>query len=325
MCATCGCGDVHQHGEDHEHQLQHEHGHAHPHDHDHEHGHAHPHDHDHEHGHAHPHDHDHEHGHAHPHDHDHARDHAYRPDRGEPRQGAPRTVTLEADLLAKNNLLAARNRAWLERHDIAALNLMGAPGAGKTTLLERTVRELAPAARIAVIEGDQATEADALRIRAAGSDALQINTGAGCHLDAAMIEGALDQLAPRDSSLLFIENVGNLVCPAMFDLGEARRVVVSAVTEGEDKPLKYPHMFRAADVLVLTKIDLLEVLEMDLARCVEIARQVNPRLEVFALSARTGAGLAEWCRWLKLLPRARRGGVGPAVTTGDAAGTVVEP
>jgi hydrogenase nickel incorporation protein HypB len=210
-----------------------------------------------------------------------------------PRQ-TPRTVRLEQDVLAKNDRLAVRNRAWLDERGVVALNLMSSPGAGKTTLLERTVRELAGELAIGVIEGDQATVRDAERIRNAGGRVVQINTGTGCHLDADMVAAALRELDPPARSLVLIENIGNLVCPALFALGERAKVVLMAVTEGEDKPLKYPHMFRASDVLVLTKIDLLPHLDFDVAHCLEFARRTNPRLEILQTSATRGEGLDGW-------------------------------
>ena len=209
-----------------------------------------------------------------------------------------RTVDLGADLLAKNDRFAAENRAWFRRHQIAAFNLIGAPGAGKTSLLEHTIRRLSPTVRIAVLEGDQETDHDAQRIRAAGCTVVQINTGAGCHLDAHMVEHGVERLKLPPRSLLLIENVGNLVCPALFDLGEAAKIAVMSVTEGEDKPEKYPHVFRAADVLVVTKTDLLPHLRFDLDRCLSIARRVNPRLRVFEVSTTSGQGFSAWCDWL---------------------------
>jgi hydrogenase nickel incorporation protein HypB len=205
-------------------------------------------------------------------------------------------VKLEEEVLAKNDRIAAGNRAWLEARQVAAVNLMSAPGAGKTTLLERTVRRMERP--VAVIEGDQETPRDAERVRAAGARAIQINTGRGCHLDAAMVAGAMKELEPRPRSLLVIENVGNLVCPALFDLGESERVIIASVTEGDDKPLKYPMMFRAAGVLVLNKIDLLPHVEFDVERFFANARAVNPRLRSFSTSATRGDGLDEWCRFL---------------------------
>jgi hydrogenase nickel incorporation protein HypB len=234
------------------------------------------------------HDHPHEGAHRHDHDH-HGRDHAE----------ASRTIRLEQDILAKNNLLAERNRGWLDARGIVALNLMSSPGSGKTTLLERTIRDLGRELSIAVVEGDQETALDAERIRATGCRVVQINTGSGCHLDAGMLAGALRTLDPRAGTLVMIENVGNLVCPALFDLGEAGKAVVVSVTEGDDKPLKYPHMFRASQVVVVNKIDLLPYVQFDVARCVALAKQVNPRLEVFEVSATRGDGLEGWYGWLR--------------------------
>jgi hydrogenase nickel incorporation protein HypB len=209
-------------------------------------------------------------------------------------------ISLETDLLAKNDRMAEALRARLEHDHILALNLIGAPGAGKTTLLEHTIRMLAPAeVPVAVIEGDQATDHDAQRIASTGSPVTQVNTGTGCHLDASMIERGLGQLRPRAGTLLFIENVGNLVCPALFDLGERAKVVAMSITEGEDKPLKYPHVFRAASVLVLTKVDLAPHVDVDPARCIEHARRINPALKVFPIAARRGHGMAEWIGWLR--------------------------
>jgi hydrogenase nickel incorporation protein HypB len=206
-------------------------------------------------------------------------------------------VALEVDLLAKNDDLAAVNRRWLAERGIVALNLMSSPGSGKTTLLERTVRELG--LPCAVLEGDQETLVDAERIRAAGARAVQINTGAGCHLDADMVARGLTTLAPERGSLLFVENVGNLVCPALFDLGEAARVVIMSVTEGADKPLKYPHMFRTADLVLLSKVDLLPYVDFDVAASVDGARRARPGVEVLEVSATRGDGMAEWYGWLR--------------------------
>jgi hydrogenase nickel incorporation protein HypB len=208
-----------------------------------------------------------------------------------------RRITLETDLLAKNDRIAQALRARLEHERIVALNLIGAPGAGKTTLLEHTIRALD--VPMAVIEGDQATDHDARRIAATGCPVMQVNTGAGCHLDAEMIEHGLVHLGPRARSLVFIENVGNLVCPALFDLGERAKVVAMSITEGEDKPLKYPHVFRAASVLVLTKVDLAPHVDVDPARCIEHARHINPMLKVFPVAATKGHGMAEWLGWLR--------------------------
>ncbi len=209
------------------------------------------------------------------------------------------TLTLEQNLLAKNDLIAAQNRGWLKGRNITALNLVSSPGAGKTTLLVKTIEDLKNDIPIAVIEGDQETANDAERIAATGCPAIQVNTGTGCHLEAAMIEQGLDRLKPPENSLVLIENVGNLVCPALFDLGERAKVAMLSVTEGEDKPIKYPHMFRASQVMVLTKIDLLPYVNFDVQQCLAYARQVNPGLTIFQVSATTGAGLTEWYNWLK--------------------------
>ena len=209
-----------------------------------------------------------------------------------------RRISLETDLLAKNDRIAEALRARLEHERIVALNLIGAPGAGKTTLLEHTIRALG-SVPMAVIEGDQATDHDAQRIASAGCAVHQVNTGTGCHLDASMIERGLAAVWPRPGSLLFIENVGNLVCPALFDLGERAKVVAMSITEGDDKPLKYPHIFRAASVLVLTKVDLAPHLDVDPARCIDHARRINPDLTVFPVAAPRGHGMAEWVGWLR--------------------------
>jgi hydrogenase nickel incorporation protein HypB len=234
-------------------------------------------------------EHEHDHGHGHGHGHGH-------------QEPQTRTVTLEQAVLARNDALAELNREWLAQHGILAVNLMSSPGAGKTTLLERTIRELSSELRVSVVEGDQETVLDADRIRATGAPAVQINTGSGCHLDAQMLASGLRTLAPPDSSVVLIENVGNLVCPALFDLGEQARVVITSVTEGAEKPRKYPQMFRAADVVLLNKIDLLPYVDFDVADFLEGARRANPGVEVLQLSATTGDGVADWYGWL----RARR-------------------
>src|ERR1700737_4747106 len=233
---------------------------------------------------SHGHDHQHEHG----HDHEHGR-----------------TIRLERQVLERNDRIAERNRGWFDARGICALNLVSSPGAGKTTLLERSLRDLGSELRLHVIEGDQETSADADRIRAAGGRAVQINTGTGCHLDAAMVARALPELDAPPGSTLFIENVGNLVCPALFDLGERAKVLIASVADGEDKPLKYPHMFRAAAVLVLNKIDLLPHLNFDAERFLSNARQVNSRLRVFRVSAASGEGLPAWYAWLREQQRER--------------------
>lgn len=247
--------------------------------------HAHPHEHDH--GTA---DHDHRHG-----EHEYGHDHSHHSGRS----NGVNIVEIEARILAKNDAVAARNRAWFAGREILALNLVSAPGAGKTALLERTIRDLGGERPLYVIEGDQATANDGERIRRAGASAVQINTGTGCHLDADMVARAVSTLKPAPAAAVLIENVGNLVCPALFDLGERAKVVIFSVTDGEDKPLKYPHMFRAAAVVILNKIDLLPHLDFSLATAIGNVRQVNPDAKIFELSARSGEGMAEWYDWLR--------------------------
>jgi hydrogenase nickel incorporation protein HypB len=206
---------------------------------------------------------------------------------------------LNEPILAKNDAAAARNRGWFDGRGILALNLVSSPGSGKTTLLERTLRDLKGELAINVVEGDQATTRDAERLRATGCSAVQINTGAGCHLDAEMVARGLRELKPPASSVVMIENVGNLVCPALFDLGEWAKVAILSVTEGEDKPLKYPHMFRASRLMLLNKIDLLPYVSFEVDRCIDYALRVNPELRILRVSATTGAGLAHWYDWLR--------------------------
>ncbi|MBV9088826.1 MAG: hydrogenase nickel incorporation protein HypB [Mycobacteriaceae bacterium] len=265
MCATCGCGDdgavitlAGESGHDHGHHHHHHHHHDHDHDHEHEHG-----------------------------------------DRQAADPGAAtETISLEQKVLAKNDLVAERNRKWLAERNILAFNITSSPGAGKTTLLERTIRELGADRPVAVVEGDQETLLDAERIRATGCRVVQVNTGAGCHLDAEMMHRALHTLDPEPGSLLFIENVGNLVCPALFDLGEQTKVVVISVTEGADKPLKYPHMFAAAGLVLVNKTDLLPYVDFDLDICARHARSINPDVRVLPLSATTGEGVDAWYAWI---------------------------
>jgi len=230
------------------------------------------------------------------------------PGRGHPHDHG-QTVTLEEKVLARNDMLARQNRDWLRGRDILALNLMSSPGAGKTTLLERTARDLAGELAIGVIEGDQETALDADRMRAAGCRVVQVNTGTGCHLDALMVREALTALDPPDGSVVVIENVGNLVCPALFDLGEAHRVVLASVTEGADKPVKYPHMFRTADLVLVSKTDLLPYLDFDLARCTADLGTISPAATVVPVSARAGDGIGRWYDWLRQrVPPASVGG-----------------
>lgn len=223
--------------------------------------------------------------------------------------GRERIVQVEQDILAKNNAFAAENRRHFVDHGIFALNLVSSPGSGKTSLLVRTIDAWQARTPIAVIEGDQQTSNDADRIRATGAPAVQINTGKGCHLDAHMVGIALEELEPAEGALLLIENVGNLVCPAAFDLGEAHKVVILSVTEGEDKPLKYPDMFRAADLMLINKADLLPHLRFDVELAVDYARRVRPGLETILVSAETGQGFDQWLGWLErgsVAARARR-------------------
>jgi len=328
MCNVCGCGagettiggkavehDGHFHvhadgtAHDHDHGLDHAHEHAqakHMHYHLHEDGASH----------EHPHGHDHHHDHGHTHG-------SPLPQAGEgtnekgdslipavhyglgpagahaPGMSQARMVKIEQDILSKNDGYANDNRAHLAAHGIFALNLVSSPGSGKTTLLVKTIAALNSDLKLAVIEGDQQTDNDAARIRATGAPALQINTGKGCHLDAYMVGKAMAQLQLNDDSLLLIENVGNLVCPASFDLGEAHKVAILSVTEGEDKPLKYPDMFRAADLMLLNKCDLLPYLTFDADLAVANARRVNPDIKVIRTSATSGEGMNEWLDWIK--------------------------
>ncbi|MDT3779879.1 hydrogenase nickel incorporation protein HypB [Nitrospira sp. MA-1] len=236
--------------------------------------------------------------HSHSHgDHDHHHEHGL-DTHHDHQQGHETTVHLEQAILEKNDRLAERNREWFLDRNIVALNLVSSPGSGKTTLLERTIHDLKHAIPISVIEGDQETVFDAERIRKAGCPVVQINTGTGCHLEADMLARGMETLQPPSNSLVLIENVGNLVCPALFDLGEQAKVVVFSVTEGEDKPLKYPHMFQHASVMILNKIDLLPHLTFDVKTCLEFAHKVNPKLQVFQLSAITGEGLQHWYDWV---------------------------
>jgi len=208
-------------------------------------------------------------------------------------------VQIEQNILAKNNQYADANRRLFAEHAIFALNLVSSPGSGKTTLLTRTINLLKDRANVAVLEGDQQTSLDADRIRATGAAAIQINTGKGCHLDAHMVGHAVERLGLADGSLLLIENVGNLVCPAAFDLGEAHKVAILSVTEGEDKPLKYPDMFAAADVMLLNKIDLLPYLDFNVPLALEYVRRINPNIRVILTSAVSGEGMEEWLAWLE--------------------------
>lgn len=236
-----------------------------------------------------------DHDHHHSHDHDQGHDHHH----GDHIHVQGKTIVLQEAVLAKNDRLAERNRGWLQARHVLALNLVSSPGSGKTTLLEKTIRDLRDELPIEVIEGDQETTNDAERIRKTGCRVVQINTGAGCHLEADMVARGIEQLKPPARSIVMIENVGNLVCPALFDLGEQAKVAILSVTEGEDKPLKYPHMFRAARVMLLNKIDLLPHLSFDVACCLKHARTVNPDLEILLVSAISGEGMQNWYEWLR--------------------------
>ncbi len=277
MCTVCGCGEgetrIEGHTLSHKNELSHEQGKSH------EHGSS-------------PHNHDHKHSHYH--DYGQSLAHAHAPGLSQSRM-----VQIETDILSKNNEYAAHNRRWFSEHKILTLNLVSSPGSGKTSLLTRTIDDLNKELTLAVVEGDQQTDNDAQRIRETGVKALQINTGKGCHLDAHMIGHAIDSLELEDKSILFIENVGNLVCPAAFDLGEAHKVAILSVTEGDDKPLKYPDMFHAADLLLLNKTDLLPYVNFDVEKCSDYARQMNPGIKVIKVSATTGEGMDTWYQWIK--------------------------
>ena len=270
MCETCGCGNpdgfkihgpyhTHSHGEDHVHEHEHDHGH------------------DHTHSHTHSHDDDHQHSHD---------------------QTHQKTVKLNIDILSANNLTAGMNRRFFEGRKVLCLNLVSSPGSGKTTILEKTIISLIPSKKIYVIEGDQQTHLDADRIAKTGATAIQINTGSGCHLDSKMVETALEKLDIGTNSILFIENVGNLVCPAMFDLGEQKRVVVVSTTEGEDKPVKYPNMFETSHLCIINKSDLLPYVDFRLEEFVKNCRIVNTDLEIITVSAKTGEGMDKWFAWI---------------------------
>ncbi len=292
MCTVCGCGLPDTEAGKPADRLRAEAG-A-PHDGGHAHHH---HDHGDDHGHHSP-DHGHDHGHHH-HD-DAAEDMATAPSSvAAHTHGEERLLRVERDILSKNDEFARANRTRLKRLGSFALNFVSSPGSGKTTLLVRTIADLKERFAIAVIEGDQQTSRDAERIRATGASAVQVNTGKGCHLDAHMVAHALDELALAPGGLLFIENVGNLICPALFDLGEAHTVIVLSVTEGEDKPLKYPDMFAAADLMLVNKSDLLPHVDFDLSACLAHAIRVNPRLQTLVVSARTGEGMPAFYAWVE--------------------------
>jgi hydrogenase nickel incorporation protein HypB len=286
MCETCGCGNNNGfkiHNPHHTHNHKGDHIHYHDHDHEHDHGHTHSHEHSHEHDGAGTHTHTHTHDDKHQHSHEHS---------------DQKLISLNVDILAGNNMTAAMNRRFFEGRKVLCLNIVSSPGSGKTTILEKTISHLNKLGKIYVIEGDQQTLLDAERIEKAGAPAVQINTGSGCHLDAQMVESALSKLNVETNSVLFIENVGNLVCPAMFDLGEYKRVVVISVTEGEDKPLKYPYMFQTSHLCIINKSDLLPYVDFRTEEAIKHARSVNPELEFISLSAKTGEGMDLWYKWI---------------------------
>jgi hydrogenase nickel incorporation protein HypB len=282
MCETCGCGKpvefkIYDPSHDHDHSHDHTHNHEYPHDHEHNHDHEHSHDHEHE----------HDAWHSHEHDHDHYNN-----------QSDKRLIDLNIDILSENDRLAQLNRRFFEGRKVLCLNMVSSPGSGKTSILEKTIAALKATHKMSVIEGDQQTPIDANRIEKAGAPAIQINTGSGCHLDARMIDSALKKLDVDAGSILFVENVGNLVCPAMFDLGEFKRVVVISVTEGDDKPLKYPYMFMSSQLCIINKSDLLPWVDFNTEETMKHAHSLNPGLEFIVLSAKTGEGMDLWYDWL---------------------------
>ena len=272
MCKDCGCGivgEVHIDGPEPGHSHSHGHEHAHPHDHDHPHTHPHPHD--------------------------------------DPSEGERRTVSVRQAILAKNDRLAERNRGYFKAKGLLVLNVLSSPGSGKTAFIERTVTDLGDRLRVGVIAGDLETDNDAKRLRARGVPTVQITTGNVCHLEAEMVARAMEQMPLDALDVLVIENVGNLVCPASYDLGEDVRVVLLSVTEGEDKPLKYPVMFRTAQVVVVNKMDIAEAVGFDREAALRNIRRVAPEATILEVSARTGQGMARWCAYLEDRCRREKG------------------
>lgn len=268
MCETCGCGNTENNKHDnYQHDNNHDHNHAYTHDHDN----------------------------FGPHTHYHTEKDAKGLSHDHPEK---QVINLDVDVLARNNMTAALNRRFFEGRKMLCLNLVSSPGSGKTTILEKTIIQLLSSKKIYVIEGDQQTNLDADRIKKAGAPAIQINTGSGCHLDAQMIESTLKRLDPETGSLLFIENVGNLVCPSRFDLGEFRRVLIISVTEGADKALKYPNMFETSHLCLINKSDLLPYVDFQTDDFIRNAKNINPRLEFFVVSAKTGEGMELWQEWI---------------------------
>jgi hydrogenase nickel incorporation protein HypB len=295
MCENCGCGLP---GETPVGVSAHHHEHGHEHDHDHTHGHMHEHEHEHEHGHGHHDGHDHLHPHTHPHTHDHTHAGADHDHTHEPGEDTRRTVEVRQAILDKNDRLAERNRGFFRARGLLVLNFLSSPGSGKTTFIRESVRKLAPDLKAGVIVGDLATDNDAQRLRESGAPVVQITTGTVCHLEAEMVGRALKQLDLAGLNLLIIENVGNLVCPASFDLGEDMRIVLLSVTEGEDKPLKYPPMFQSADVVLISKTDLAQACDYDRDAALANIRRVAPKARVFEVSAKTGQGMEAWRKFL---------------------------
>jgi hydrogenase nickel incorporation protein HypB len=279
MCVTCGCNS-----DDNEVRIIKVDGTAVQHSHTHSHGHEH---------------HEHSHSHEHGHDHDHSQEHHHHDADHQHSSHQFKEIDLEREILHKNDLLAERNKGYFDAKNIFAINLVSSPGSGKTSLLERTIADLKSEISFNVIEGDQQTTNDADRIAALNVPVIQINTGKGCHLDSEMIAKAVKELSPKDGSLMMIENVGNLVCPSMFDLGENSRVVIISITEGEDKPIKYPDMFYGSQVCIINKIDLLPYLKFDIEKLKDYAKKVNPNLVFFEVSAYTGQGMEAWYTFLK--------------------------
>ena len=301
MCKDCGCGlpgehppGISAHSHEHEHSHAHDHDHVHELEHEHEHGpgehHGESHEHTHSHLHSHSHTHDHDQGHSHEH-------HGHDPARA-PAEERRRTVEVRQSILARNDRLAERNRGFFEARGLLVLNLLSAPGSGKTTLLRETVRSLGTQLKAGIVVGDLATDNDARRLRESGAPVVQITTGTVCHLEAEMVSRAVRQLDLTGLELLIIENVGNLVCPASYDLGEDLRVVLLSVTEGEDKPLKYPPMFQAAHIVIISKMDLAQACGYDRDTMMRNLRRIAPRAQVFEVSAKTGAGMESWTEFL---------------------------
>ena len=303
MCKDCGCGlpgetpiGVSAHHHEHAHEHDHEHGHDHSHEHEHEHDHAHPHEHEHGPGEHHGHDHPHPHAHPHTHEHSHAEaDHDHTHEAG---GEARRTVEVRRAILDKNDRLAERNRGFFRARGLLVLNFLSSPGSGKTTFIRESVLKLRPDLKTGVIVGDLATDNDAQRLRESGAPVVQITTGTVCHLEAEMVGRAVKQLDLTGLNLLIIENVGNLVCPASYDLGEDVRVVLMSVAEGEDKPLKYPPMFHSAQVVVISKCDLEGACDFQRAAALSNIRHLAPEAALFETSGKTGAGMEGWCDYL---------------------------